>query len=317
MDVVSSGREAQVDELRRRETLAQDMGGEERVARQRAAGRWTVRERIAALLDPGSWRETGSLAGLATYDDAGELSGFVHSTMVIGQGAVDRRGVVVQADDFTVKGGAGGDMVWRQMAWAERAAYELRRPLMRLVDGTGGGGSVKTLESAGYAAFPTLAGADLMVANMSRVPVLAAALGPCAGLGAARIVLSHFSVIVKGTAQMFVAGPPVVAWAMNETPDKEELGGARTQLRAGAVDNEAADEEDALAQMKRYLGYMPDSVWEAPPIVAATDPPDRREQELLDIVPLDERRTYKMRRILELVFDHGSVFELGGVSGPR
>jgi acetyl-CoA carboxylase carboxyltransferase component len=316
MDAVTSGREGQVDELRRREALAQDMGGEERVARQRAAGRWTVRERIAALLDPGSWRETGSLAGLATYDDAGNLSEFVHSTMVIGQGAVDGRGVVVQADDFTVKGGAGGDMVWRQMAWAERAAYELRRPLMRLVDGTGGGGSVKTLESAGYAAFPSLAGADLMVANMSRVPVLAAALGPCAGLGAARIVLSHFSVIVKGTAQMFVAGPPVVAWAMNETPDKEELGGARTQLRAGAVDNEAVDEEDALAQMKRYLSYMPDSVWEAPPIVAGTDPPDRREQELLDIVPLQERRTYKMRRILELVFDHGSVFELGRRFGP-
>ena len=313
---MSAERDAQIEEVRRRSELAALMGGPERVARQRAAGRWTVRERVAALLDLGSWRETGALAGVSTYDDAGELTDFVHSTMVTGQGAIDGRGVIVQADDFTVKGGAGGDLVWRQMAWAERAAYELRRPLVRLVDGTGGGGSVKTLESAGYAAFPSLAGADLMVANLSRAPVVAAALGPCAGLGAARIVLSHFSVIVKGTAQMFVAGPPVVAWAMNETPDKEELGGARTQLRAGAVDNEAVDEEDALAQIKRYLTYLPGSVWEAPPVLAGTDPADRREQELRDIIPLDERRTYKMRRILELVFDRDSVFELGKRFGP-
>jgi acetyl-CoA carboxylase carboxyltransferase component len=141
--------------------------------------------------------------------------------------------------------------------------------------------------------------------------VAAAALGPCAGLGAARVVLSHFSVIVKGSAQMFVAGPPVVAWAMNETPDKEELGGARTQLRAGAVDAEAVDEADALAQIKRFLSYLPDSVWEPPPIHASTDPSDRREEELLGIIPRDERKVYRMRRLLELVLDEGSIFELG------
>jgi acetyl-CoA carboxylase carboxyltransferase component len=315
MGTVTDTRADQIAELRRREALALEMGGADRVRRQREAGRWTVRERIAALLDGDSWRETGALAGVGTYDDAGELSEFVHSTMVVGQGRIDGRGVVVQADDFSVKGGAGGEEVWRHMAWAERAAHDLRRPLVRLVDGTGGGGSVKTIESAGFVAFPSLAGADLMVANLSRAPVVAAALGPCAGLGAARVVLSHFSVIVKGTAQMFVAGPPVVAWAMNETPDKEELGGSRTQLRAGAVDNEAVDEEDALAQIKRYLSYLPGSVWEPPPLAVGTDPPDRREQELLDIVPLDERRTYKMRRVMELIFDRGSVFELGAQFG--
>jgi acetyl-CoA carboxylase carboxyltransferase component len=123
--------------------------------------------------------------------------------------------------------------------------------------------------------------------------------------------MSHFSVIVKGSAQLFVAGPPVVAWAMNEQPDKEELGGARAQTRAGAVDNEADDEEDALAQLKRFLSYLPANVWEAPPIVASADPAGRREDELLSIIPRDDRKTYKMRRILELVFDAGSVFEVG------
>jgi acetyl-CoA carboxylase carboxyltransferase component len=302
--------EPELEELRRREALIAQMGGEERVARQHANGRQTVRERIAALLDPGSWRETGGLAGAATYDADGTLLELVPSTMVIGQGTVEGRDVVVEGDDFTVKGGAGGEEIWAQMVWAERAAFELRKPLIRLVDGTGGGGSVKTLESAGFAAFPSLAGGDLMVENLSRVPVVAAALGPCAGLGAARVVFSHFSVIVKGKAQLFVAGPPVVAWAMGETPDKEELGGAQAQLKAGAVDNEAVDEEDALAQLKRFLSYLPDSVWDAPPIVAGTDPVDRRDDELLSIVPRDERKTYRMHRVLELVCDAGSVFEL-------
>jgi acetyl-CoA carboxylase carboxyltransferase component len=154
------------------------------------------------------------------------------------------------------------------------------------------------------------------VENLSSVPVVAGALGPVAGLGAARVVCSHFSVIVKGSAQLFVAGPPVVAMAgLGETPDKEELGGARMQARAGAVDNVAADEDDALAQMKRFLSYLPPNVWEAPPCTRASDPAGRREEELLSIVPREERRTYKMRRILEAVLDRGSLLELGAAFG--
>src|SRR5258708_316025 len=98
-----------------------------------------------------------------------------------------------------------------------------------------------------------------------------------------------------GTAQLFVAGPPVVAAAMGESPDKEELGGARAQARAGAVDNEAADEDDALAQIRAFLSYMPDNVWEAPPCVECTDPADRRDGELLSLVPRDRRTTYRAR----------------------
>ncbi|MGI8623314.1 MAG: acyl-CoA carboxylase subunit beta, partial [Solirubrobacteraceae bacterium] len=302
-------------ELRHRQELARRMGGSERVARQHASGRGTVRERIATLLDDGSWQETGSVSGVGSYGPDGALEELLPANMVVGQGAVDGRGVVVQADDFTVRGGAADAAIWEKMVWAERAAHDLRLPLVRLVDGTGGGGSVKTLESMGFSYVPPLPGFELDVANLSRVPVVAAALGPCAGLGAARVVLSHFSVIVRGTAQLFVAGPPVVAWAMGETPDKETLGGARAQTRAGAVDNEAADEEDALAQLRRFLSYLPGSVWEAPPIVATADPADRREEELLSIVPRDERKPYKMRRVLELVFDRGSVFELGARFG--
>ena len=306
--------EPELEELRRRERLAREMGGEERVARQHASGRLTVRERIERLFDPGSFRESGALAGRGDYED-GELVGFLPANCVVGRGSIDRRPAVVQGDDFTVRGGAADAAIWQKMVFAERLASELRMPLVRLVDGTGGGGSVKTLETMGHTYVPFIPGWDLAVENLSTVPVVAAALGPVAGLGAARVVASHFSVIVRGSAQLFVAGPPVVAAAMGEAPDKEELGGARAQTRAGAVDNEAADEDDALTQLKRFLSYLPSSVWEAPPLLAPSDPPDRREQELLAIVPRDRRKTYKARRILEAVLDRGSLFELGARYG--
>jgi len=305
----------ELDELRRRERLAREMGGAERVERQRAAGKLTVRERVARLLDDGSFHETGAIAGSGLYGEEGELTGFTPANMVVGQGRVDDRRVVVQADDFTVRGGAADAAIWQKMVWAERAASELRAPLVRLVDGTGGGGSVKTLETMGFSYVPPLPGFDLVVDNLSRVPVVAAALGPCAGLGAARVALSHFSVSVRGTAQLFVAGPPLVAAAMGESPDKEALGGSRAQTRAGAVDNEAADEDDALAQLRRYLGYLPGSAWEAPPIAPSADSPARRDDELLSIVPRDRRQTYRMRRVLALVLDAGSLFEVGARYG--
>ena len=305
----------ELDELRRREELARRMGGPERVERQHASGRLTVRERIERLLDPGSFHETGALAGRASYGADGEIEDFLPANVVVGHGRVDGRRVSVQGDDFTVRGGAADAAIWEKAIYAERLAHDMRIPLVRLVDGTGGGGSVKTLEDMGFSYVPPLPGFEVVVRNLAIVPVATAALGPVAGLGAARVVCSHFSVIVRGTAQLFVAGPPVVAAAMGEAPDKEELGGARMQARAGAVDNVAADEDDALAQLRRFLSYLPSSVWEAPPVVAASDPPDRREEELLSIVPRERRRTYKMRRILAAVFDRDSVFELGATFG--
>ena len=306
--------EPELEELRRRHELARRMGGEERVARQHASGRLTVRERIERLLDPGSFHETGALAGVGHYED-GELSGFTPANMVVGSGRIDGRRAVVQGDDFTIRGGAADAAIWQKMVWAERMAHEVRLPLIRLVDGTGGGGSVKTLETMGFSYVPPLPGFELVVDNLSRVPVVGAALGPVAGLGAARVVASHFSVIVRGTAQLFVAGPPVVAAAMGESPDKEELGGARAQTRAGAVDNQAADEDDALAQIRRFLSYLGSSVWEPPPVAACSDPVDRREAELVSIVPRDRRRPYPMRSVLEAVLDRGSVFEVGAAHG--
>src|ERR1700741_4734031 len=133
----------ELDEIARRREFALRMGGEERIARARAAGRLTVRERTDRLLDAGSFHETGLLAGRAQYDDAGELQGVTPSNFVCGRGRIDGRQVVVGADDFTLRGGAADGAIGNKMGWAEKAAHDLRIPIVRLVDGTGGGGSVK------------------------------------------------------------------------------------------------------------------------------------------------------------------------------
>jgi acetyl-CoA carboxylase carboxyltransferase component len=222
----------------------------------------------------------------------------------------------VGADDFTVRGGAADGAVGNKMGWSERSARELRVPLVRLVDGTGGGGSVRTNEKLRRSYVPFNPDWDVSLDLLSTVPVAAAALGPVAGLGAARVAASHFSVMVRGSSQLFVAGPPVVRRALGREVTKEDLGGSGIHARgSGAVDNEAASEEDAFAQIRRFLSYLPSSVWEAPPRAPAQDDPERREEALLSIVPRDRRKTYAVRRILALVLDRGSVFEMGRYFG--
>jgi acetyl-CoA carboxylase carboxyltransferase component len=206
------GWEAEIDELRRREALARELGGAERVERQHASGRLTVRERIDRLLDGDSFHETGAIAGVGTYDPGGELEAFRPANVVVGQGRIEGRRVAVQGDDFTVRGGAADAAIFRKAVYAEQLANELRIPLVRLVDGTGGGGSVKQLEQLGFTYVPEVPGWEVAVDNLASVPVVAAALGPCAGLGAARVVASHFSVMGRATPLILVGGRRVVAW---------------------------------------------------------------------------------------------------------
>ncbi len=230
--------QAEVDELRRREAMAREMGGAEKVKRQHDAGRLTVRERLERLLDPGSWHEIGGLAGVASYDSSGALEKFSPSNTLFGRGRIDGRAVVVSADDFTVRGGAADASVHEKQRAAEQLANEYRLPIVRLIEGTGGGGSVKTIAAMGFTYLPTLPGFDVLVSNLATVPVVALGCGPVAGLGAARLVASHYSILVREQAQMFVAGPPVVL-ATGENVTKEELGGSRIHTRNGAIDDEA------------------------------------------------------------------------------
>jgi acetyl-CoA carboxylase carboxyltransferase component len=303
--------EPEIEELRRRRALAAELGGEERVARHRAAGKLTVRERIDGLVDPGSFREIGGTAGRAEYADDGSLTSFRPTNMVFGEATVDARPVIVTGDDFTVRGGSAEASIWEKFVHAERRARRLRVPIVRLVDGSGGGGSVKSYFDLGRTYVPPLPGWADQVAILSEVPVVAAALGSVAGLGAARVVNAHFSVMVAGTSQIFTAGPPVVAHATHEDVDKEALGGADVQTRNGNVDNVATDEADAFDQMRLFLSYLPRNVWEAPPRTAPRDDPERRDEELLSLIPRNRRRIHDGRALIRHVVDRGSFFEIG------
>jgi acetyl-CoA carboxylase carboxyltransferase component len=299
----------ELDELRRRTELAAAMGGPEKVDRQHAAGRLTVRERIDRILDSGSFHEVGGLTGRGTYE-GGRLTEFRPANFVMGRGRVDGRAVVVAGDDFTVRGGAADASIFQKQVHAERMANELRLPIVRLVDGSGGGGSVKSLETERRSFVPFNPGWDWVVDNLATVPVVSLCLGSVAGLGAARVVTSHYSVMVRGTSQLFVAGPPVVA-RTGEDVDKETLGGADVHARNGVVDDEVDSEDEAFARARAFLSYLPPSVDDVAPRVETGDDPDRRDDSLAEVIPRDPRKVYKVRAILTAVLDAGSFLELG------
>lgn len=300
----------ELDDLEERRRLARQMGGPEKVARHKEQGKLTVRERIDALLDAGSFRELGSIAGSAQYDASGALKGLVPANSVTGHGMIDGRPVAVTGDDFTVRGGANDGGLFNKLMIAERMALERAMPLVRLVDGTGGGGSVKTIETMGRTYIPAVPGWEVAVANLARVPVVGLALGSVAGLGAARVAASHYSMMVKGTSQLFTAGPPVVA-RIGQKLDKEQLGGSHIHTRNGVVDDEVASETEAFSRTRRFLSYLPRSVDSLAARLPSADDPLRSDAALLSVIPRDPRKVYKVRPILEVVLDQGSFFEMG------
>lgn len=303
----------ELEEVRRRKEIAEGLGGAANIERQHQTGRLTARERINILLDRDSFREIGTFTGAAKYDEDGNLIDLTPANIIIGKGRVKDKKIIVSADDFTVRGGSSEASSPEKWQFAERLALELRTPLVRLVDAAGG--SIRILEknqSTKIPGYPYWPAAEML----GVIPIASVALGPCAGLGAVRVITSHFSVMPKDTGQVFAAGPRVVAPGIGEEMSKEDLGGSQVHARgSGAVDNEAKDEEDALRQVKQFLSYLPPNVFRAPPRVENGDPSDRCEERLASIVPRERRRVYKAREILELILDRESLFEIGRYHG--
>ncbi|MEM7269435.1 MAG: carboxyl transferase domain-containing protein, partial [Pseudomonadota bacterium] len=300
----------ETDEIEERRRLALLQGGEDAIARHHAKGKLTVRERIDAVLDPGSFDEVGRGAGEAERDADGNIVEFAPANFVLGFGKIDGRRVIVGGEDFTLKGGSPTEAGFRKSVYAEDLAVKYRLPLVRLHEGAGG--SVGKPKHAKLPAPVFNAPRFRSVAQaMATAPVASAALGAVAGLPAARLVSSHFSVMSKSTAQIMIAGPAVVERAMGEKLTKDELGGWGVHTKNGAVDNAAEDEPDAMEQIRTFLSYLPSNVYELAPLSTCDDPADRREERLLEIIPRDRRRAYDMRRIIKAVIDEGSFFEMG------
>src|SRR5437762_9155098 len=307
----------ELDDLARREAFAREMGGVDKVKRQRDQGRLTVRERIDRLVDADSFHEIGAISGVGEYDEHGGLKHLTPANCVFGRGKVDGRTVVVVGDDFTVRGGSADASISAKPLMAEEMAHDFRLPIIRLIEGSGGGGSVKTIETKGAANLPGGIGGtrwySYTTANMARVPAVGLGLGSVAGLGAARLAASHYSVMPKDSA-IIVAGPPVVK-RLGQDLSKQELGGAEIQTRAGGVDDAVETEEEAFACARRFLSYLPPSVYDLPPTLPCHDDPERAEESLIKAVPRSRRQVYKMRPVIDAVVDKGSFFEMGANFG--
>jgi acetyl-CoA carboxylase carboxyltransferase component len=348
----------ELDELELKRTIARRMGGTDGVARQRAQGRLTVRERVTLLLDPGTFEETQSSLGPSEYDEDGNLVAYRPGNVIAGYGAIDGRTVCVRADDFTIRGGSS-DAAGTAKRTIEQTAGDLRVPLVLLLDGAGGSvgevegrkrgdpvaetrpplaslepaveplalpptgvpGSVdvpQTFDPAGIVPMARNDLATLMSRGnlLAQVPVAAAVLGSAAGWIAIAAAETHFSVMTKETSELFVAGPPLIRQAMGIEITKQELGNYRIQAQhTGIVNNVAESEDDALGQIRTFLSYLPQNVWQLPPRIEPADDPNRRDEPLDSIIPKNRRRTYEVRKVIDAVVDNGSAFEVSPLFG--
>ena len=285
-----------LDDLDRRRQHTRAMGGAERLAKHRGKGKLDARARIDYLLDPGTFRELGTLVG-------GEIAA---DGIVVGSGLINGSPVMLGAEDFTTLAGSigpGGNS--KRYRIAELALRE-KVPLVMLLEGAGfrpGGGH--------YGRSPT----DLLAQAQcsGRVPTVAGVLGPSAGHGALVAPVCDFR-IMSSQGAIFTAGPPVVKESTGEDISKEDLGGPEVALPSGVIHNVAVDDETVLDDIRRYLSYFPASAWSYPPSPPASEggasSEPRQTPQLLDIVSRDNRRIYDMRAVLDVVFDQPDWFEV-------
>ncbi|KAI9724284.1 MAG: hypothetical protein M1828_003708 [Chrysothrix sp. TS-e1954] len=295
--------------------------------RQKEAGKLWVRERVEALLDEGSLREVGSVAGqvdwrLLDSSEGGpkgteEPAKFTPSNSVQGFGKLNGRRIVFTADDYSLRAGHADGALWEKTNYIEKLALSLRVPIVKLVDGSSGGGSVTTIKKQGFSYVPPLPAFEHAVKQLNEgIPNLGAVLGPAIGLGAARVTICHFSVMAGDVGSLFNAGPKVVEGAtFEEGLSLRDLGGPDIHCRNGTIDNLAMNELDAFSQLRRVLSYLPNSGSSIPPVVSSSDPPNRRDLALRSIVPRKRERTFSPHAVITSVVDSGSWFEIGGLWG--
>jgi acetyl-CoA carboxylase carboxyltransferase component len=302
------GMREQAEELARRRARAAAMGGDEAVARQHAAGKLTVRERIERLFDKDTFTEIGihaTHAGIAP-DLAGRET--PADGVVTGFGKVDGRPAAVIAYDFTVMAGSMGRNAETKCNRAREIAYTKRMPMIWLID-SAGARIQEAIGSRWFAGSGQLFREESVFSGV--VPQVAAMMGPGAAGTAYIPALADFVPMVKGTSNMALGGPPLVKAVVGEEITAEELGGSKVHCEiSGVGDLEVENDEACIAVIKEYLSYFPAHNQEAPPAIACDDPADRRDEELLTILPDSPRRAYDVRKVIRAIVDHGRTLEL-------
>ena len=282
-------------DLADRKQRSRAMGGPEKIVKHHGRGSLTARERIDALVDPGSFREIGPLVGGQIPSDA----------FVCGSARIEGRPMVIGCEDFTVLGGSIGSGSTAKRYRIGEIALQERCPHILILDGAG---HRPAMPGESHMRAPT----DLIIqAHLSgHVPFITAVLGASAGHSAMAVPVADWTVMAANSA-VFTAGPPLVKEALGEVIDKHSLGGAQVAVTAGTVHNVAADDHTALQLIRAYLSYFPSSAWGyAPTRVDGGDRGPRLVPELLDLVPVDGRRLYDMREVVSVVVDNGEFFQV-------
>ena len=295
-----------IEELRRRREAVLQGGGEERIAKLHADGRLTARERVELFLDPGSFQEIGVFVEHRTSDFGMTDRRIPGDGVVAGYGTVDGRKVFVFAQDFTVFGGTLSEENARKICNVMDLAMENGAPVIGLND-SGGARIQEGVQSlGGYA--------EIFLRNTIAsgvVPQISAVMGPCAGGAVYSPAITDFVFMVKGTSQMFVTGPNVIKTVTNEDVTFEELGGAMTHnTKSGVAHFAVEDDEACLAAIRRLLSYLPSNNVDDSPLRATSDPADRMDAGLNEIVPAEPNKPYNMKEIVRLVVDDGDFFEV-------
>jgi propionyl-CoA carboxylase beta chain len=298
--------EEKVAELRRRKGDAMLGGGKERIDAQHKRGKYTARERIDLLLDPGSFHETDMFVVHRVTDFDMDKKRIPGDGVVTGYGTIDGRTVFVFSQDFTVFGGSLGEMFANKIVKVMDMAMKVGAPVVGLNDSGGARIQEGVASLGGYA--------EIFYRNVTSsgvIPQISAILGPCAGGAVYSPAMTDFILMTKDTSHMFITGPEVIKAVTGEEVTFEGLGGAMTHnAKSGVAHFAAEDEKECFALIKRLLSFMPQNNMEDPPRIAPTDPVDRRDAELAGIVPEDPQKPYDMRDVIRRVVDHGDFFEV-------
>jgi propionyl-CoA carboxylase beta chain len=281
-------------------------GGEARRQRQHEAGKLTARERIDALLDEGSFVELDKFVTHRCADFGMQEQKVLGDGVVTGYGTVEGRTVCVFAQDFTVFGGSLSGAYAGKICKIMDLAMKIGAPVVGLND-SGGARIQEGVESlAGYA--------DIFTRNVLSsgvVPQISAIMGPCAGGAVYSPAMTDFIFMVDKTSYMFITGPDVIKTVTHEEVTKEELGGAQTHARRSGVSHfTTADELACLASIRELLSYVPGNNMEDPPVAATRDKPNRAEEELDGLVPVESNQPYDMHEVITRVVDDRHFFEV-------
>jgi acetyl-CoA carboxylase carboxyltransferase component len=294
-------------DLEERRAAARLGGGEEKIARQHEAGKLTARERIALLIDDGTFTELGIHARPHFSQRAMDGRSAPADGVITGWGEVDGRPVAAAAYDFTVMAGSMGMTGEIKVARLRELALTKRIPIVWLLDSAG----ARIQEAVGslFAGTGHLFREEVVMSGV--VPQVAALMGPCAAGTAYIPGLADFVPMVSGRGSMALAGPHLVRAAIGEDVTQEELGGARVHCRkSGVGDLECASDEECIERVREYLSFFGSNCEQAPPVLPVSDPVDRMEGALLDVLPESNRKPYDMYDVIQLIVDDGSWFDL-------